>query len=181
MSQEDVRILVLLRAGHVGLNFYLNRVGRAESTICACGLGRENVFHFSFLCPTWREQRQHLRIAMRDRWANLSYALGGWSDRKNPTSGKLVDGRRDKWKPNIGVLKAVIQFVKSTGRLQPERGGREVEREVGEVGEVREREGDVGEVRGVEVEGDVGEGREVEGNVRQVREVEREVEREARE
>jgi hypothetical protein len=146
-------------------------MGRVESTICACGLGRENVFHFLFLCPTWREQRQHLQITMRDRWTDLSYALSGWSDMENLTLGKLVDGRRDRWKPNIGVLKAVIQFVKTTGRLQSERGGREVERDVGEV---REVEGDVGEAREAEeVERDVEEVR-VEGNVREVREVERE-------
>src|SRR3982074_572184 len=31
MTQEDARILVQLRTGNVGLNFYLNRVGRAAT------------------------------------------------------------------------------------------------------------------------------------------------------
>ena len=64
---------------------------------------------------------------MGDRWADLSYALGGWSGRQDPNTRKPIDGRKSRWKPNIGVLKAVVQFVKATGRLQPGEKGREVE------------------------------------------------------
>jgi hypothetical protein len=42
--------------------------------------------------------------------------LGGWSDLRD-FSGRLVDGRRDRWKPNWTVIKAVISFVKKTGRI----------------------------------------------------------------
>jgi hypothetical protein len=31
----------------------------------------------------------------------------------------LVDGARERWKPNAKVLKAVIQYVKDTKRFQP--------------------------------------------------------------
>jgi hypothetical protein len=85
MSQEDTRILVQLRTGHIGLNVYLKRVGKAERSTCTCGLGEESVFHFLFQCPTWAEQRQSLRNAIGNRWADLSYALGGWSDKRDPT------------------------------------------------------------------------------------------------
>jgi ribonuclease HI len=116
MSCEDTRILVQLRTGHIGLNCYLKRVGKAEHPTCACGLGEESIFHFLFQCPTWAEQRQNLRTAMGNRWADLSYALGGWNDRREPT-GELIDGRKDKWKPKLDILKAVVQFTKATGRL----------------------------------------------------------------
>ena len=49
----------------------------------------------------------------------------------NKGIGKLVDGPKEKWKPNVKVIKAAIQFVKATGRFQPR--ARIVER-VGEVG-----------------------------------------------
>ncbi|KFZ19879.1 hypothetical protein V502_03440 [Pseudogymnoascus sp. VKM F-4520 (FW-2644)] len=36
------------------------------------------------------------------------------------SAGKYVDGNRVRWKPEIMAIKAVIQFVKATGRLQPQ-------------------------------------------------------------
>ena len=34
-------------------------------------------------------------------------------------SGQQVDGPYEKWKPNLKVIKAVIQFVMETSRFQP--------------------------------------------------------------
>jgi hypothetical protein len=118
MTYEDARILVRLRTGHSGLNCHLYKIGRTESAGCVCGTGEKTVAHFLFLCPQWIGLRQHLRSALMDRWADLSYALGGWSDKKDRTR-KLIDGRSDRWRPNTRVLKAVVQFVKETGRFQP--------------------------------------------------------------
>jgi hypothetical protein len=42
--------------------------------------------------------------------------LGGWSELKD-INGRLVDGKKKYWKPNMTVIKAVIYFVKKTGRL----------------------------------------------------------------
>jgi hypothetical protein len=56
---------------------------------------------------------------MADRWGDLPYALGGWSGRTNRRSGRQVDGPCEKWKPNLKVIKAMIQFVIKTGRFQP--------------------------------------------------------------
>jgi hypothetical protein len=42
--------------------------------------------------------------------------LGGWSDCRD-LSGRLVNGRKDCWKPNLTVTIAVISFVKKTGKL----------------------------------------------------------------
>jgi hypothetical protein len=56
---------------------------------------------------------------MADRWGDLPYALGGWSGRTNGRSGRQVDGPCEKWKPNLKVIKTMIQFVRKTGRCQP--------------------------------------------------------------
>jgi hypothetical protein len=99
MAWGDAKILVQLRTGYIGLNFSLERVGRSECKICACGLGTETTMHFLFLFPRWREQRIRLRNAMGDRWADLPHALGGWSD--GGEVGKLIDRRKENRKPNI--------------------------------------------------------------------------------
>ena len=49
-------------------------------------------------------------------WGNLSYALGGWIDRKK-ADGSLLDGRKDRWKPSVPMVDATLQFVEATGRL----------------------------------------------------------------
>jgi hypothetical protein len=41
----------------------------------------------------------------------VPYLLGGWGKRKDLTSGKLRDGERDKWKPDLTVVKATILFL----------------------------------------------------------------------
>jgi len=77
---------------------------------------------------------------MADRWGDLAYALGGWSEREDRRTGRTADGPVEKWTPNLKVIKAVIQFVIKTGRFQPkamveeikitgEVGGEEVEEE----------------------------------------------------
>jgi hypothetical protein len=37
----------------------------------------------------------------------------------NRGTGKLVDRPKEKWKPDIKIIKVVIQFVKATERFQP--------------------------------------------------------------
>jgi hypothetical protein len=56
---------------------------------------------------------------MADRWGSLAYALGGWSGRRDGRNGRFVDGLREKWKPNLKIIKATVQSVMKTGRFQP--------------------------------------------------------------
>ena len=46
----------------------------------------------------------------------MPFLLGGWGIKKN-SKGQLVDGPRDKWKPDLKVVKATIHFLEQTGRL----------------------------------------------------------------
>ncbi|KFZ24391.1 hypothetical protein V502_01148 [Pseudogymnoascus sp. VKM F-4520 (FW-2644)] len=133
LDRRDTAILVQLRTGHVGLNDYMARIHRAASAACLCGAEAETVSHFLFHCSLWDSPRQELQQVLGDRRSDLSYALGGWSGRIERRTGRHVDGNRDRWKPEITAIKAVIQFVKATGRLQPQQ---EIEME-GEGGQRR--------------------------------------------
>jgi len=67
-----------------------------------------------------------------------------------------VDGPRERWKPDLKIIKAIIQYVIKTGRFQPKATvGEEIE-VADVVGVVEETE--VGEVTG-ESEDDVGRSR----------------------
>jgi hypothetical protein len=79
----------------------------------------ESIEHFLFQCPKWRNERNKLRETIADRWGDLAYDLGGWSGRKDMGTGKSVDGARERWKSNMKVLRAVIEYVKDTKRFQP--------------------------------------------------------------
>jgi hypothetical protein len=89
---------------------------------------------YLFHCPQWRDQQNRLREAMGDRWGDLEYALGGWSGRLERGT-KPVDGPKERWKPKLVVLRAVIQYVKVTQRFRPRtlaEGREEAEEEAGE-------------------------------------------------
>ena len=72
----------------------------------------------------WNVQRKTLQAIAGDRWGDVSYLLGGWGKRKDANSGKLLDGEKDNWKPNLTVVKATVQYLQETGRLtyKPEEG-----------------------------------------------------------
>jgi hypothetical protein len=118
LSREEAGILSQLRTDHTPLNSNLARIGAEESANCTCGTVVESIQHFLFHCPKWRSERGKLREAMADRWGDLAYALGGWSGRIDRRTGKFVDGKQERWKPNMKVLKAMIQYVKDTKRFQ---------------------------------------------------------------
>jgi len=84
---------------------------------CSCGIDNEIIRHIVCVCLLWAEQRKTLQAAASERRGDVSYLLGGWSKRKDANSGKLLDGEKDTWKPDIIVVKASVQFLQETGRL----------------------------------------------------------------
>jgi hypothetical protein len=46
----------------------------------------------------------------------VSYALGGYSTVER--DGKKVNGKKDKWQPDLNAVKAAIEDAIKTGRLQ---------------------------------------------------------------
>jgi hypothetical protein len=123
-TSEQASILIQARTGHCRLNQYLSRIGVVDDAKCSCGIDDETIRHILCVCPLWAEQRKTLRAVAGEREGDVSYLLGGWSKRKDTRTGKLLDGEKDKWKPDITVVKATVQFLQETGRLtyRPEEG-----------------------------------------------------------
>jgi hypothetical protein len=55
-------------------------------------------------------------VAAGGRAGDVPFLLGGWGTKKD-SKGQLLDGLRDKWKPDLKVVKATIRFLEQTGRL----------------------------------------------------------------
>ncbi|KAH7028254.1 hypothetical protein B0J12DRAFT_584353, partial [Macrophomina phaseolina] len=84
---------------------------------CECGQGMETVRHVLLVCPQWQQARSDLASIVGERWGDVSYMLGGWSRRQDWRTGQPVDGPKERWRPDVRVVKAVVQFLKSTSRL----------------------------------------------------------------
>ena len=56
-----------------------------------------------------------MREAHRERFGDLSFAVGGYSTYTK--NGKRIDGDMDKWTPNVEAVYATIKFARDTKRL----------------------------------------------------------------
>jgi ribonuclease HI len=125
LTSEQASILIQARTGHCRLNQYLSRAGIVDEAKCECGGEEETIRHIILACPKWAEYRSVLREAADDRWGDVPYLLGGWGRRKDARTGQLLDGPKEKWKPNLEVVKATIGFLEKTGRLTFQQEARE--------------------------------------------------------
>lgn len=114
LNKKEAAIIAQLRTDIARINQYLHRIGAAESAKCECGAPIESVRHYLFLCPRWSTQRSSYRSKIGEKFADLSYCLGGKS-REVRYRGKPWDGAR--WKPCIEAVRATIHFVKAIKRL----------------------------------------------------------------
>lgn len=89
LNSGEAAILTQLRTGKTSLKVYLYKIKAAETAECECGL-IESIPHFLFCCRKWAEQRQRLQLQHGERFGDLSYALGGFSSRKE--GGESIDG-----------------------------------------------------------------------------------------
>jgi hypothetical protein len=65
----------------------------------------------------WADQHRELRAAAGDRSGHIPYLLGGWGSKKDIRTGQLFGSPKEKWKPNLAVVKATIRFLEKTGKL----------------------------------------------------------------
>ena len=79
--------------------------------------------HVLLQCQRWAEHRKILKKIAGYRWGDVSYMLGGWGTKKHWKTGELLDGPMDKWKPDLDVVAATVQFLKKTGRLDTAQAG----------------------------------------------------------
>ena len=111
-SKSHAGLLCQLRTGICRLNSYLSRIQATESAECGCNTGRETVHHFLFCCPLWDKARLPMKqlADKHNRWGDTSFLLGGWS-------GPIKDGDFSKWKPDLAMVSATVNFAAITGRL----------------------------------------------------------------
>jgi hypothetical protein len=93
---KEAKILVQLSTKFSPLNQHLKQIRVSESEACSCGSTVESTTHFLFDCPRWSVQRKALREVMNGKWTDLSYALGGWSDRKDHRMQREMDGPKEE-------------------------------------------------------------------------------------
>ena len=110
LRRDEAQILAQLRTGKNRLNSALHAIKALDSDQCEwCG-SVETVRHFLTECPQWTTQRQQHLQTVTDRWTDVSFLLGAWTNER-------VDGPREKWKPSMEAVRATIAFAKATGRL----------------------------------------------------------------
>jgi hypothetical protein len=112
LNRTAATILVQLRTKILRLNTYLSKINIADTDRCECGI-TETVPHFLVSCPRWKNERKAMKAAHRNRYWDLSYALGGYSTAER--DGKKVEGEKDKWQPDLNVVKATIEYAIKTG------------------------------------------------------------------
>jgi len=108
LKRKEACILAQLRTGMARLNGFLNRIGVAESDICACGHASETVEHFLLRCARWTALREDMLQCSMTRRGSLSFYLGG----KVPSDSK-------HWSPDMKAVRATIKYALATGRLEP--------------------------------------------------------------
>ena len=94
-NRKDAAKIAQLRTGHCGLNSYLHRFSKKNSSYCQCGYGKETVEHFLLECRNYREQRKKLR---REAGAG-----------KMRTARLLGDQK---------LIKYTLEYIQATGRLE---------------------------------------------------------------
>lgn len=116
LNRDEAQILVQLRTGENRLNKALHGIKAVDSDSCERCHRPETVRQFLVECPRWaaqQQQQQHLQ-ATTDRWVDVSFLLGGWTN-------EWIDGPLGKRKPNMAAVRATISFAKATGRLDAKR------------------------------------------------------------
>jgi ribonuclease HI len=116
LTRKEAQTLAQLRTGHSKLRGFLNKIGIEDDSTCECGEGVETVRHFLLHCQRFQNLRAEMMEEAQDRYGDLSYMLGGRSLSRH-ADGTWLDGPVEKWKPNLGVVKAVIRYAVATGRL----------------------------------------------------------------
>lgn len=55
----------------------------------------------------------------KNRWDDMSFLLEEWSGRKN-SAGEYIDGEASAWRPDLGAVRATVDFARKIGRFNPE-------------------------------------------------------------
>jgi ribonuclease HI len=83
LSASQARTLVQARTNHTHLLEFKAKIRAVASGECECSRGKETVRHVLLECERWAGYRTELRTAAGKRWGDLSYMLGGYTERKD--------------------------------------------------------------------------------------------------
>jgi ribonuclease HI len=76
LPRKHGTLIFQLRTGHVALNKYLHRIGKAPSAKCQeCNTHEETVHHFLLVCPRFARQRNALSLEIGPRQLHVKYLL----------------------------------------------------------------------------------------------------------
>ena len=79
LSRAETSILMQLHMGHIPLNAFLHRIGRADSPTCpTCQHTDETIHHYLFDCPGHVHVRHSLARAMGQNSKSIQHLLGNW-------------------------------------------------------------------------------------------------------
>jgi hypothetical protein len=78
------------------------------------------VTHVLLYCRMWDNRRTQLRESAGERWGDVSFLLGGKSNRKERKTGKVIDDTPKKWRPDLEIVRETIRFLKHTGIFVPQ-------------------------------------------------------------
>lgn len=129
LSRRDNSVLFQLRSGHAPLNVHLHRIKRAESPTCdACDEADETVTHYIYDCPARMMERHKLRKAAGKEWRDRAHLL-------------------------VRGTKALVEYVRATGRMRWGRREDDVGRPEEHVGGIQEGDEGHDEGRGERTDG----------------------------
>lgn len=110
LTRKEAAVLSQLRTGRARINKYLAKIGAAESELCEHCQQIESIPHLLFTCSKWEHLRTNMQAEHGGRYSELSFALGGYNDARH-------DGEQSKWRPDMKAVRATIDFVLATKRL----------------------------------------------------------------
>jgi len=94
LSRRQKCILIQLRTGHIPLQAYLHRIGKAGTPICQqCHEEEETVSHYVCRCRAYREQRRELRRSTGER-DDISWGILGRKETIRQVLKYIADTKR---------------------------------------------------------------------------------------
>ena len=94
LSRRQKSILIQLRTGHIPLQAYLHRIGKAETPTCQqCHEEEETVSHYVRRCRAYRAQRRELRRSTGER-DDISWGILGRKETIRQVLKYIADTKR---------------------------------------------------------------------------------------
>jgi len=94
-NRKNAARIAQLRTGHCGLNKYLHRFGKKNSSYCQCGCGKETGEHYLLECRNYKEQRKKLRREVGTGKMRTATLLG-----------------------DLKLIKYTLEYIQATERLE---------------------------------------------------------------